>query len=65
MPLEGTVAAWILSFVYRCGGSDGIVIQGECAPSSRFIPLPDAVPENGTPADSLTSMRQMGVRVKP
>jgi len=37
--VPGTVAAMILYFVYRCGGSDGIAgCVSPDAPSSRLIP---------------------------
>ena len=35
--MQSTVAALILAFAYRCGGSDGIAAKSG-APSSRLIP---------------------------
>jgi hypothetical protein len=37
--MQSTVAAMILAFVYRCGGSDGFANLSGRAPSSRFIPI--------------------------
>ena len=38
LPVPSTVAAMILAFVYRCGGSVGIIDSNINAPTSRFIP---------------------------